>query len=226
MERSMNLHMIWPALLILLLGINPLYAEQNSRKQNTRGEIDIEQVTKAFFAKLPDRQPGDIVSQADVKQLLKALNSKGWQVPGEAQLLDKVPSDGELLVRTLRSPEGLKFMRKVSGNALIYDRLDRISRESGGPQLISGLIKLPDGEKYSNTKLPRGVPNLLDLLPKNASGKTRTIKDYDKPTGRIYTVDQLVEQLREREQASKDKPRSGSATGKTSTASPTKNRQP
>ena len=32
-------------------------------------------------------------------------------------------------------------------------------------------------------------------LPKKGSGKTRTIKNYQKPTGRIYTEKDLVERI-------------------------------
>ena len=44
-------------------------------------------------------------------------------------------------------------------------------------------------------QLPYGVPDFLDLLPKNSSGRVRTIKDYDKPTGRIYTEEELLRRL-------------------------------
>jgi len=44
---------------------------------------------------------------------------------------------------------------------------------------------------------PRGVPGFLELLPKNRSGKTRTIKDYQQPTGLIYTEKQLLKRLKQ-----------------------------
>ena len=88
-------------------------------------------------------------------------------------------------------------MRRVSGYKLIYDRLDRIAHESGGQRLIRDLIKLPDGARYARWSPGRGVPGLVDFLPKNRSGKTRTVKDYTKPTGKIYTQKQLLERLEE-----------------------------
>ena len=69
--------------------------------------------------------------------------------------------------------------------------------KSGGPRLIQDLVKLPDGEKYCKPKSGGGVPDLLDLLPKNASGKTRQIANYDEPTGHIYTQEHLLTRLGE-----------------------------
>ena len=86
-------------------------------------------------------------------------------------------------------------MRKVAGQERIYDRLDRISQVAGGESLLQGLVRLPDGERYTMRNPPRGRPDLLELLPKDGSGKTRTIKDYGKPTGQIYTEADLVERL-------------------------------
>ncbi len=88
-------------------------------------------------------------------------------------------------------------MRQVSSRELIYDRLDRISRESGGPQLIQDIVKLPDGERYAKPKSGHGVPDLLDLLPKKASGETRKIANYHKPSGSIYTTNDLIVRLAE-----------------------------
>src|SRR6185503_17441521 len=105
--------------------------------------------------------------------------------------------DQHVVVRTLRSAAGKKFMRQVSGRELMYDRLDRISEVSGGTLLIQDLVKLPNGERYAKPMSGGGVPDLLDLLPKNASGQTRRIRDYHKPTGRFYTVSDLVAGLKE-----------------------------
>jgi hypothetical protein len=89
-------------------------------------------------------------------------------------------------------------MRRVSGFDLIYDRLDRVSRVSGGQRMLEAIVRLPDGQRYAKPKsqLPHGVPDFLELLPKNSSGKVRTIRDYDKPTGRLYTADDLLARLR------------------------------
>ena len=100
-------------------------------------------------------------------------------------------------------------MRKAASYGLIYDRLERIADERGGQQLLRDLIKLPDAEKYAPQKTARAVPNLVDFLPKDASGKTRTVKDYQKPTGHIYTANDLVRwlQVLHRQEMKPKKPR-------------------
>ena len=59
------------------------------------------------------------------------------------------------------------------------------------------LVRLPNGEKFSKLKkdLPHGVPDILELMPKKGNGMVRTIKDYEKPTGRIYTEAQFVQRF-------------------------------
>jgi hypothetical protein len=150
---------------------------------------------ETHFQQERDYRAGDMISRGQVAPLIERLKKLGWTIAESQLILDKMLNDGDFLVRTLRTSPGKAFMRKVSGDKLIYDRLDRISREAGGQALIRDLVKLPDAERYASMHTARGVPDLLDLLPKDRSGKRRTIKDYDKPTGRIYTAATLVSEL-------------------------------
>jgi hypothetical protein len=159
---------------------------------------DVQQIVQSYFSKDRSRREDDIISRNQVAEVLKLLNNAGWKVPDEKQLLESVLDDQHVLVRTMRTPAGRKFYGKVSDRKLILDRLDRIAGVWGGPQLIQDLVKLPDGEKYAKPRSGGGVPDLLDLLPKDASGKTRRIASYDNPTGHIYTVADLISQLADR----------------------------
>ncbi|MGE3776168.1 MAG: hypothetical protein AB7F89_03205 [Pirellulaceae bacterium] len=150
-----------------------------------------------YFARVRDHRDFDLISRSQVAELLGQLQKLGWQPPDGPQLLERVLADQHVLVRTLRSPAGRTFLAKVASRDLIYDRLDRVSTVSGGARLIQDLVKLPDGERYAKPRSGGGVPDLLDLLPKHASGKTRKIADYDKPTGHLYTVEDLLEALRQ-----------------------------
>ena len=150
---------------------------------------------RKHFVELKNRRPGDLISRSDVEPILAELEQQGWVVSDEAQILSAMLDSGHFLVRTLHSRDGKQFMRQVLGYKLIYDRLDRISAESGGQRLIRDMIKLPDGAKYAKLTPPRGVPAMTDFLPKNRSGKSRRVPDYRKPTGRIYTQVQLLERL-------------------------------
>jgi hypothetical protein len=158
---------------------------------------DVQQIVAGYFSRQADCRPGDIITQSDVAAVLQDLAAAGWQPPDHKQLLANTLPDDNAMVSTLRTEQGQRFMRKVSGYESIYDRLDRVSQVSGGQRTIDAIVRLPDGEKYAQPKkkTPHGVPDFLDLLPKNASGKVRSIKDYDKPTGRIYTEADLVSRL-------------------------------
>ncbi|MHB8970026.1 MAG: hypothetical protein ACYC3X_10145 [Pirellulaceae bacterium] len=157
----------------------------------------VQQVVVAHFSDQAKYRPRDLISQSDVADVLKKLAQAGWKPVDQEQILaDTLPNDN-FLVRLMRTDRGRRFMGKVSDFDLIYDRMDRVSQVSSGPRNLEAIVRLPDGERYAKPKrqLIKGVPDFLDLLAKNASGKVRTIKDYDKPTGRIYTEEELLKRL-------------------------------
>ncbi|NLX54275.1 MAG: hypothetical protein GXY58_04095 [Planctomycetaceae bacterium] len=164
---------------------------------------DVTRIVADYFSRQAGHQAGDIIAQSDVKAVLQELAAAGWRPPDRAQLLADTLPDDNTLVSTLRSRQGRRFMHRVNTYDSIYDRLDRVSRVSGGQRMINSIVRLPDGEKYALPKrqTPHGVPDFLDLLPKNASGKVRSIKDYDQPTGRIYTQADLLARLIHSQQA-------------------------
>ena len=137
----------------------------------------------------------DLIARGDVTPLFVVLAKLGWKVEDRDQILNELLPDSHFLVQQLRSQPGQRFIKKVASESLIYDRLDRISQERGGQALIHDLIRLPDGDRYARQNPGQAVPNLLDLLPKDASGRTRQIRNYGKPTGKIYVRDQFVKRL-------------------------------
>ena len=158
---------------------------------------EVQQIVADYFSRQADYLPGDVITQSDVAAVLKNLAAAGSQPPDHQQILASTLPDNNAVVSALRTKRGRRFMRKVSGYESIYDRMDRLSQVSGGQRTIDAIVRLPDGEKYALPKknTPNGVPDFLDLLPKNASGKVRSVKDYDKPTGRIYTEADLIRRL-------------------------------
>ncbi len=155
----------------------------------------IQAVVDRYFAEKSFYRPGDLIAQSDVQAVITALGKRGWKVPGAKQLVAKTLPDSHPLVQLLASDKGRRFMRAVQKQRLIYDRLDRVMGTWGGPAMLRQLIRLPDGARYAAWKTPSTIPDLLDLLPKRRSGKTRVIKDYRKPTGQIYTQQQLTKAL-------------------------------
>ncbi len=152
----------------------------------------IQQVVADYFAKQPDYQPGDLITREDADAVVNAMSKRGWQVPKSQELLKNVLSADDALIRLFSTKDGQRLMRKVSTDKLVYDRLDRIARVAGGERMIQDLAKLPNAERYVKMPPEQGVPDLLDLLPKQRSGRKRSIKDYKKPTGRIYTAEDLA----------------------------------
>ena len=156
---------------------------------------EVTAITQHELARREGYQPGDLITTKDVRRMLKALRGGGWTPQDYKKILEEsLPADAKL-VSILSTRAGTSFMRKVKDDELIFDRMDRISEVSGGPRMLQDIAKLPDGDKLAKMKRPHGVPGFLDLLPKNASGKVRSIKNYDEPTGRIYTETQLLERL-------------------------------
>ena len=148
-----------------------------------------------YFRTRRDYRDGDLIHRRDVVQVLAWLKKAGWE-PAEAKEIEEsaLPAN-DFLVQLFSKPAGRRFMRKVASYKLIYDRLDRIARVPGGRRMLADVVRLPDGERYAAWRPQRGAPDLLDLLPKRGNGRKRHIKDYERPTGRIYTAGQLKDRL-------------------------------
>jgi hypothetical protein len=152
----------------------------------------VSRAANAYFQSLPDHQPGDLISQRDVRAALAKVVAIGWDVPDPDKLVNLALADNSFVVQQFATPEGRKFMRKLKGEAGTYVRLDRLSKISGGQDTIRTLIHDPAGQDliiYMATtsggkslgKMMAGTPNGVDL---------------NKPTGRIYTADQFIEELK------------------------------
>ena len=158
-----------------------------------------QQVTQIVNSTLGERkgyQAGDLITRSDAQRVFRSLANANWRPTDQKQILSDTLSDGDVLVRILSSQRGVVFMRKVGSDKLAFDRMDRVSRAPGGQRMLTDIARLPDGEKLAKMRRPHGVPGFLELLPKDSSGKTRTIKDYRKPTGRVYTGEQLLARLK------------------------------
>ena len=147
------------------------------------------------FRKRRDYRDGDLICRRDVVEVLALLKKAGWEPVKAKEIEESALPANDFLVELFSKPAGRQFMRKVKTYKLIYDRLDRIARVPGGRRMLADLVRLPDGERYAAWRPQRGAPDLLDLLPKRGNGRKRHIKDYERPTGRIYTAEQLKDRL-------------------------------
>jgi hypothetical protein len=143
------------------------------------------------FANMTDYQPGDIISRSEVDPIFKHLRQMGWTVTDEKAILGQVPGDSDFVVRQLRSDSGRGFMRKSAGYPHVYDRLYRLSILPGGRQIVHDLIHGKGGDELMEyLAKTQGGANLGAMLQRVPRGT-----DFNKPTGHIFTADQLVQRL-------------------------------
>lgn len=152
----------------------------------------IEARSAVYFEELPGREPKDLLSRSDVEPLFDVLASLRWDVADREDILKLVLSDTDWLVKVLRTKRGKKFMRGFSQADGSYDRIDRMRRLPDGKRQILQLISEPGGytlfEFLATTKLGQGTGRLLSKAPKG--------KNFNEPTKRLYTSEDVMKQLK------------------------------
>jgi hypothetical protein len=152
---------------------------------------EMRQVVLRYFKDQPDFVSGDLITRDQVEPLLRQLQKMGLPLPDARQILELTLSSDEFLPQQLRTPNGRSFMRKISGYKDGYDRLDRLSRLPIGQQTVRDLIRGPGGDKmieYMTTA--SGGKELGKMLSNAPLGK-----NFNDPTGRLYTVEKLMVRL-------------------------------
>lgn len=191
--------LIWAAIVWSLR----VSAEESAGRRSARLSVrvaaanpsTVRRVVSDYFADKRGYEPGDLITREDVREILARLAEHGV-VPRDAEeILEDSLGEDAFLVQLLSSERGRRFMRKTKKEKLIYDRLDRIAAVPQGKKTLRDVVRLPDGHRYAPIRPARGTPTLLDLLPKRGSSRTRSIKDYTKPTGKIYTQSDLEKRL-------------------------------
>jgi len=146
------------------------------------------------LGEIEDRKPGDLILRAQVAPIFARLAKLGWTVADRQAILQRVPAEKDLLARQLLdSKQGIKFMRQISRYPLGYDRVDRINHLPLGKQTVHDLIhKVGGAEMIRYMTEAKGGKALGGMLSRDPNGK-----DFNKPTGRIYTAEQLIKTLKE-----------------------------
>lgn len=162
---------------------------QSPKKLPTLGEVT--KIIQGQFAGLKYYQTGDLITRNQVRPVFKQLQKAGWDVKEQKEILNRVHADNDFLATQLRTPKGIKFMRKISRLPEGYDRLDHILVMPYGKRRIKEFINSPGGNlmiEYMTTT--KGGKNLGKYL-----SQTKTGKGFNAPTRRIYTEAQLVQVL-------------------------------
>jgi hypothetical protein len=176
-----------------VLAIGSLAAAQSSQPPQRPG-FDV--VTKAladYFASLKDYKPGDLVSQSRVDAALSHVtDATGWKVPDRKAIVDRALADKSFVVTQLATSSGRPFMRNIAKYPGSYSRLDRLSTISGGQQFIKDIIAKKGGsDMIEYLATTRGGRELGTMMAGVQQGV-----DLNKPTGRIYTADDLLAALK------------------------------
>lgn len=134
-----------------------------------------------------------LLSRGEVQPLFAQFEKAGWKVEDEKDILDHVLADNDFMVQQLRTPQGRQFAAQIARYPEGYDRADRLRRLPRGERFLSDMVRGPDGYKLIEymTMSPYGY-NMGLMLSDTPDGR-----DFNQPTGRIYTSDQFLKRLRE-----------------------------
>ena len=145
-----------------------------------------------YFASVPGYRAGDLISRSQIEGALRSVEAVGWKVPNASDVAALGLADNSFLIRELSSPAGRKFMRMIARQPGAYARLDRLSTISQGQKIVHDLIRQPGGDELiTYLASTKGGENLGKSLSAARNGV-----DLNKPTGRIYTADDLIAALK------------------------------
>jgi hypothetical protein len=145
-----------------------------------------------YFESLADYQAGDLITQSQIAAAVDRVADAGAELPDADRLVERGLADNSFLARQLSTPAGRKFMRKVARQRGGFSRLDQLSSISSGQSIVRDLIRERGGDKlieYLTTT--RGGRKLGGTLAGGRHGA-----DLNKPTGRIYTAEDLIVELK------------------------------
>jgi hypothetical protein len=132
------------------------------------------------------------MSRQQAAGALEAVAKAGWLVPDAKKIVELALPESSFLVGELATPDGKRFMRKISKQPGTYSRLDRLSRLSQGQQVVSQLIGDEGGDTFiTYLATTNGGHNLGQMMAGTPNGT-----DLNQPTGRIYTADDLLAVLK------------------------------
>jgi hypothetical protein len=190
----------WAVILLFAAAVAAEPAADRGKAKPIPSSSELRQAVLRYFqVHAPkDYQDGDLLTREDVEPLLSQLQKQGFPSPDAKRILESVPSASEFLPKQFATPAGREFMRKIAKYPGAYDRVDRLSRMARGRQIIQELIRGPGGEKMIQymTTAPGGK-ELGKMLGNDPMGG-----NFNQPTGRIYTADQLLDRLEKSRDAS------------------------
>src|SRR3954468_22376848 len=153
---------------------------------------DAMNVIETYFRATGDYQSGDLITRSQIEKVLAKLKASGFKV-NEAEEIAKLGlADDSFLARELSTAEGRQFMRKLAQHPGTFSHLDRLSTIPRGQSLVRDMIRQKDGDKLVEyLATTKGGKNMGSMMAQARGGV-----DLNKPTGRIYTVEDLIDALK------------------------------
>ena len=155
----------------------------------------VERAARSAMCSREGYRPGDILARSEAQSCFARLAALGWEPAGAAELTAAVPADDEFIVKHLlgkNNKDGQRFMRHVATYPEGYDRLDRMIRMPRGEIITEDLIHNPGGyQMVEYLATAQGGYEMGKMLSQTPKGK-----NFNQPTGRIYTADQLIARLK------------------------------
>lgn len=153
----------------------------------------ITKVVDEFFASQPGFQKGDLITRSQIEKVVAKLVSDGVTISDPASMVKLGLADDSFLVREFSTPNGKRFMRKIAPSSGGYSHLDRLSTIPRGQTTVRDLMRTKDGDKMIEyLATTKGGKNMGGMMAQARGGV-----DLNKPTGRIYTADDLVTALKD-----------------------------
>lgn len=167
------------------------FASAAKPKPLERSEID--KLVTTHLKSNSEYRAGDLITQRDVEPIFNELIAQGRPPADNESLYDAFLPDRDYLALSLRTPEGLKFMRAVAKLPKAYDRLERLSWSVTGRKMLGELIAAPQGpQMFEQILSPEGMTKIEESLKNDPRGG-----NFSLPTGKIHTADELLERLEE-----------------------------
>lgn len=132
---------------------------------------------------------GDLLTRSVVKKIFVALAKRGFKIEKSEEILKRVLSDDDFLVRQLQDVKGRAFLRKIEKLPGGIDRLDRLCRIPNGEASVRDLIhKVPNGHEWIEAMVTTKRGRILGERLSNSP----QISNFNDPTHRIYKPEDLV----------------------------------
>lgn len=184
-------------LLSLGVGLWVALSVAAGRGEETRQDLPkfetARKLVRMYFQKQAGYQQGDLITREQAEQVFGYLQKIRWDVRDQNEILEATFAEKDFLPRTLRTKHGTPFMREIAKLPQGYDRLDRLAKLPQGKRMVSDLARDKDGYKMieylADTQGGEYLGRQLSNAPRG--------RDFNQPTGRIYTEEEFVRRLKE-----------------------------